>query len=219
MKRPQKDLLSQEREVEELLRRMPPEVIGARLCRARKRQGLSVRDLAAAAQVNKNSVTRLENGGAPQPMTVLKLCTAMGIHVATIAQPETGDGQAVSVHRREEDRWYDLEDLAAGPLAPSASKKAKMLLLKNRLETGRILARVLELTAASEPRSHIGEELVYVLKGKLRLTVGDKEYELEEGESATFWSSEEHSYAPAGRLVRFLSVTEYHGPRESREGT
>lgn len=213
------DLLRQEREVEELLATVASEVIGSRLCRARKRQGLSVRDLAARANVNKNSVVRLENGGMPQPLTLLKICAALGLHVATIAQPAQEDGELVSVHRHEDDRWYDMLDFAAGPLAerPLTEKERRelglatpILMLKNRLETGQILTRVIELYEASPARSHLGEEMVYVLSGRATITIGRQVVHLDCGESATFWSSEEHIYAPAeGSVlpVRLLSAT------------
>lgn len=224
------DLLRQEREVEELLKRVSPGVIGARLCRARKRQGWSIRQLAEAAHVNKNSVVRLENGGMPQPLTVLKVCAALGLHLASIAEPEHNPSEIVSVHRAENDRWYDLTDFGAGPLADTPltpSERAKrarqgvktpMLMLKSKLDNGQLMGRVLELYGESQSRSHRGEEMVYVLSGSARITVGVETFELAAGESATFWSSEEHIYAPAdgARLpVRLLLVTVHQGPSKN----
>ena len=87
--------------------------------------------------------------------------------------------------------------------------KVPLLILKNRLESGRLLPTVLELYGPSEKRSHSGEEMVYVLKGTARITVGTESFDLTEGESATFWSAEEHLYAPAegAKLpVRVLSI-------------
>jgi len=213
-------VLRQEKDVESLLLSVPPSVVGARLRRTRMRMGLSIRDLAEAANVSKNSVVRLEKGGMPQPITVVKICAAMGIHVASIAKPSL-EGQIVAIHRHEDDRWYDLTDFGAGPLADHPLKepdrkdfvrkgvKVPLLILNNRLEAGRLLPTVIELYEESEKRSHAGEEMVYVLKGTARITVGAETFELTKGECATFWSAEEHSYAPAedSRLpVRVLSV-------------
>jgi transcriptional regulator with XRE-family HTH domain len=218
------DLLRQQKNLEELLRGVPPEVIGPRLARFRSRLGMSVRDLAAAAGVNKNSIIRMEKGGAPLPLTVLKICAAMGVHVAAIAKPEAKDGEIVAIHHRQDDRWYDLADLSAGPVAdrPLNERERKklaegglvspMLLLKGRLESGQLIPNVIELYGPSERRSHIGEEMVYVLKGTASITVGPQTFDLEEGECATFWSSEEHFYAPAPDSelpVRLLSVTNH----------
>jgi transcriptional regulator with XRE-family HTH domain len=224
------DLLRQQRNIEELLKSVAPEVIGPRLGRIRQRLGMSVRDLAAAAGVNKNSVIRLEKGGAPLPLTVLKICAAMGVHVATIANPEHSDGEIVAIHRSQDDRWYDLADLSSGPVADrpleeserrklaEAGLESPMLMLKGRLETGQLIPNVIELYGQSERRSHMGEEMVYVLKGTARITVGPQSFDLAEGECATFWSSEEHFYAPAEGAdlpVRVLSVTNHRGPARS----
>ncbi|RYG38126.1 XRE family transcriptional regulator [bacterium] len=215
------DLLRQEREAEELLKAVPSEVVGARVRRARQRMGISIRDLAAAANVSKNSVVRLEQGGMPQPMTVVKLCAAMGVHVASIAKPAADESQIVAIHRHAEDRWFDLTDFGAGPAEDRPLSEAErrdrvrkglkvpLLILTNRLETGRLLPTVIELYQESEKRSHSGEEMVYVLKGTARINVGSESFDLDEGEAATFWSAEEHSYAPADGAklpVRVLSV-------------
>jgi len=222
------DLLRQEREVEELLQSVSAKVVGARLARARKRQGLSIRDLAERANVNKNSIVRLENGGAPQPLTILKLCAAMSIHVATIAEAEKGEGEVIAIHHRTDDRWYDLENFGAGPVSSAPldgqdrqklardGLQALMLAHTSRLETGQLLAREIELYGPTEIRSHLGEEMVYVLEGTVRLEVGGEAYELVQGESATFWSSEPHRYAPAEGAptpVRMLSITVHHAQR------
>jgi transcriptional regulator with XRE-family HTH domain len=49
----------------------------------------------------------------------------------------------------------------------------------------------------NEPVTHPAEELVFCLRGTAKLTVAGREYLLNEGDAATFWSSERHSYAPA----------------------
>jgi quercetin dioxygenase-like cupin family protein len=85
-----------------------------------------------------------------------------------------------------------------------------MMMLRSRLEQGQLLPNVIELYGESEKRTHPGEETVYVLEGTLELTIGGTVYRLEKDEAATFWCSEEHSYAPvkgSSLPVRILSVT------------
>src|SRR4051812_37284643 len=97
------ELLRREEVAKEILRKVPSTLVGARLKRARQRMGLSIRDLAAAANVSKNSVVRLEQGAPAHTLTVLKLASALGIHVASLAKPEA-EGRAMAVHRNEDDR-------------------------------------------------------------------------------------------------------------------
>jgi transcriptional regulator with XRE-family HTH domain len=221
---PHKGILDQEREAAEMLSRVPPGVLGLRLRRARIRQGLSVRDVASRASLSKTSVVRLEQGHKAYPLTVVKVCAVLGLHLAGITDPQAGGDAAAAVHHEEDDRWYDMTDFGAGPLgglerplSPAERKRfaekgtaVALLLLKSRLANGRLLPTVLELYGASLARSHAGEEFVYVLRGKATICVGGTAYALSEGEAMTFWSEEEHTYAPASDSpalpVRVLSV-------------
>lgn len=224
------DLLRQELEAQELLARVSPAVVGSRLARARKRQGLSIRELADAANVNKNSVVRLEKGGMPQPMTVVKVCAALGIHVAGIAVPQDEAAVDIALHRRKDDRWYDLTDFGSGPISGKALSpedrgrladkglSAQMLMLRSRLDAGLINSSVIELYGESPVRSHVGEEMVFVLEGTALVKVGERTFKLVQGESVTFWSAEQHSYAPAPGSelpVRVLSVSVHQQGRRS----
>lgn len=215
--------LKQENETQKLIRSVQGSVLGARLRRVRQRMGISIRDLAKAANVSKNSVLRIESGGQPHVTTLLKVCAALGIHVASLAKPTGPENQTVAIHRGSDDRWFDLTDYGAGPLGGldrplsesersqfvSSGTKVPLLILKSRLDAGRLLPTVIELHRPSEPRSHAGEEFVFVLAGRARISVGSESFELAEGESATFWSAEEHIYAPADGSplpVRVLSL-------------
>jgi transcriptional regulator with XRE-family HTH domain len=213
------EILEQEREAARLLAGIAPEVLGERMRRARLRQGRSIRDLAAAAGLSKTSIVRLEQGGSAYPLTVVKLCAALGLHLASLVA-DRHDAGTVAVHRHADDRWYDLTDFGAGPLgtlsAPERAALVKesptvvpLLILSSRLAEGRLLSTVIEVFSQSEPRSHPGEEFVFVLSGTAKIRVGQQDYELIEGESIVFRSIEPHAYAPAdgSKLpVKLLSV-------------
>jgi transcriptional regulator with XRE-family HTH domain len=219
-----KGILDQERQAAEMMSRVPAAVLGLRLRRARTHQGLSVRDVASRASLSKTSIVRLEQGHKVYPLTVVKVCAVLGLHLAGLTDPKASRAAAAAVHHKRNDRWYDMTDFGAGPLGglerpltPAERKRfaeagtaVALLLLKSRLGTGRLLPTVLELYGASPPRSHAGEEFVYVLHGKAKLCVGGTVHTLSEGEAITFWSEEEHTYAPApdspAMPVRVLSL-------------
>lgn len=208
-------------QAKELLQKISLEVVGQRLRRARMKQGFSIRELAAKAQVSKTSIVRLEQGQPTFASTVVRICQSLGLHLAGLADPRQIDEFAV-VHREEDDRWFDMTDFGAGPLGGqdrplSPSERAglvngasvALLYLRNRLEGGIMLPALLEIYARSEPRSHPGEEMVYILDGVVRVHVGDQIYDLKAGECMTFWSAEEHAYEPAPGSpvpVRALSI-------------
>jgi len=210
-----------------------PATLGARIQRIRVRQGLSVRDLADRSGVNKNTILRLEKGLTPSYATLTRVCEALGIHVAQLTRPEPEEGETIALHQRErevriaypgEGAALALSEVAGGGQQPfAADEKVLLSVLTSRLPGGRINAAVLELFAESETVTHPGEEMVFCLRGAVRLTVAGRSYTLREGDAATFWCSERHSYAPAEEAlaseedlpVKLLSV--WIDAREERE--
>ena len=164
-----------------------PATLGARMQRIRQRQNLSVRELADKADVNKNTILRLEKGLTPSYATLNRVCEALGIHIAQLTQPEPDEDETISLHFRASE----------GRVPLAADERVLLSALSCRLPGGKLNAAVLELFDESEPVHHPGEELVFCLRGTAKITVASREYALNEGDAATFWSSERHSYAPS----------------------
>ena len=164
-----------------------PATLGARMQRIRQRQNLSVRELADKAGVNKNTILRLEKGLTPSYATLNRVCEALGIHIAQLTRPEPDEDETISLHVRASE----------GRIPLAADERVLLSALSCRLPGGKLNAAVLELFDESEPVTHPGEELVFCLRGAARITVAGRAYVLGEGDAATFWPSERHSYAPA----------------------
>ena len=195
-------------------------VVGGRMRRIRQQMGLSVRDLAAMAEVSKMSVVGLEQGKNFRLTTLQKLAVAMGLHIDRLLHPDPSEERPYAVHRREDSQWYDLTNFAHGPYASGEMTpelrsalhdkgcQVPLNILASRLENGRVKPTIMVLTQESETRSHQGEEHVFVLNGAARITIAGTALTIEKGESVTFWSGEPHSYAPAqpGQECTILSV-------------
>ncbi len=202
----------QEQEAASVMASLAPEVLGDRLRRARTRQGRSIRELAEAAGLSKSSIVRLEQGGGTYPLTIVKVCAALGLHVARLRDADTTGDDRFAVHRAEDDRWYDMTDFGSGPLGAvdrplTAEERATLakkglttvplVVLKSRLGDGRLMSNVMEIYGRSEPRAHPGEEFIYVIDGAATITIGDASVTVGAGESVVFRSAELHTYAPA----------------------
>ena len=213
----------QEQEAGRVMASLSPETLGDRLRRARMRQGRSIRELAEAAGLSKSSIVRLEQGGGTYAMTIVKVCAALGLHVARLRDPESVGDDRIAVHRVGDDRWYDLVDFGSGPLGGvdrplTADERATfakhgvnvpIVVLGSRLSDGQLLSNVVEVYGPSVTREHPGEEFVYVLFGSAKISVGDTTVTLAQGESMAFRSAEPHTYAPADDSplpVRLLMV-------------
>ena len=215
------ELIESERHLREIMRSMPPELLGQRVRRQRTALSLSIRDLAKRALVSKTSIAALEGGKPCRPSTLARICEAMGLHLERLL---TTNSLGVEPIRREhlhaDDRWYRLEELTAGPLGESLSEEdrlalhksgitAQMLMLQNIPTDAGFLAGVIELSKATGTRSHPGNELVFVIKGKAKIRAGERCYVLQEGESLYISEGEVHSYAPvedSAVPIKLLSI-------------
>jgi len=207
-----------------LLAEPGPAVLGDRLRHIRQLQDMSIRNLASAASLSKTTIVRMEAGKSVRPETMLRVCEALSIHVERLATIGDDRPARALVHRRTDDRWVDMADAASGPLlgearplTPRERRRAvdeagiavPLCILQSRLPGGRVFANLIEVHAESVERSHPGEEFVYVLSGRARISVGAEEFVLETGEAVTFFSAEPHRYAPADpppAVARLLSV-------------
>jgi transcriptional regulator with XRE-family HTH domain len=187
-----------------------PATVGQRLRRLRTQQGTSIRMLAEAAGIAKSSIVRIEQGMPGLPLTVLRICEALGLHVERAIGRPTESSAPVAVHRAADERWYVLEDAAGAPLGsarrpPTAAERARLRAdatvlvgrFDNQLPQGRLFAAQLEVYGWSELRRHVGEECVVVLSGRLLVEVSGETYTLNAGDSITFWSAEPHRYGRA----------------------
>jgi len=192
--------------------------LGGRLQRVRLRKGLSVRELADRAGLNKDTIVKLEKGNTPTYRTLCSVCDALGVTVVQLLKPEAdaefGDG-VVAVHSRRSETRVPRNHLVVEPSDPgtvrvrsaeerqvvAADDTVLLSWLACRLPGGKLNSWLLELRDETMPTNHPGEEFLFCLKGSASLTVAGKCYELEEGDAATFWSSEIHSYGPSERAV------------------
>lgn len=227
---PEHGVIGAELEVEAILKAVPLDVLASRIRRARLRRGFSIRDLAERANINKNSVVRLEKGKLPRANTVVKLCQAMGIHIAVLAREDAREEEIAVVDRVEHHEWMDMANLSRGilgrkELGPKERKalakqgiSAPMVSLASRLKEGVILPTLVELFGPCQGQRVPGEEWVYVLSGSVEITVGDQHFVLNEGDSLGFWCSEDHCYAPAKETtlpVRILSICVHTGGKKT----
>ena len=183
------------------------------------KQGLSIRGLAEASGLGPSSIVRMEAGENARPVTLVKICHALRLHVDRLAdQPSE---TMVAVHRLLDDRWFELSGFTEGALGGAdrpltkeerlefvkSGAKNPLLLLKSRLSDGKLMPTLIEVHEKSEAKSHPGEEFAFVLRGPVVITIDEVEYRLETGESVDFWGTELHSYASGSeRSALILSV-------------
>ena len=138
----------------------------------------------------------IESGAEMPPVgTLLQICRALHIDSGDLLQePARADKRADAFTKRTQNYAYT-------PLTPGAEHK--------HLKAFRI-----QVKAMQEHRGvgyqHEGEEFVYVLKGRIEVTVGEHVNRLETGESLHFNSGIQHHMRNTGKEDAELMVVVYH---------
>jgi transcriptional regulator with XRE-family HTH domain len=155
--------------------------VGPRLRAIRKRRGLTITDVAATTGISASTLSRLESGGRrPNLELLLPLARVYGVALdELVGAPQTGDPR---VHFRPV-RRHGMTHI---PLSRRAGGvRAFKLIIPVRRED-------------PDPKTHEGYEWLYVLDGRLRLVLGDKDLVLGAGEAAEFDTHVPHWMASAG---------------------
>lgn len=172
--------------------------LGARLRAARDAAGLTLKALAAATGLSQPFLSRLERGLVSASIAnLLQVARALGVPLAELLEgeaPPPAPGWAV--HRggpRVAADGYSFRQLASG--------------LRGRRMDAFVLdfppGEGMDLVVA-----HEGEELLYVLEGRVRFRFGAEEALLGPGDAVQFDSSLPHTAENAGpRPARLLMVT------------
>jgi transcriptional regulator with XRE-family HTH domain len=155
--------------------------VGPRLRALRRRRGVTITDVAATTGISASTLSRLESGGRrPNLELLLPLARVYGVALdELVGAPQTGDPR---VHIRPV-RRHGMTHI---PLSRRAGGlQAFKLIIPARAED-------------PEPKTHEGYEWLYVLDGRLRLVLGDKDLVLTPGEAAEFDTHLPHWLGSAG---------------------
>lgn len=162
------------------------------LGRARTASGLSLQELADRTGVSVSTLSRLETGQRRMTVDVLEvLAGALGSTVAAlVADAEEDDRLLLPTPRvRMDDGMHGI-------------------VLRTEPDGRQLMRLTLPARRASRPaRTHPGHEWFHVLRGRVRLVVGDRELVVEPGQTARFSCTEPHTFGgldgPAEILSRF----------------
>lgn len=175
--------------------------VGPRLRAARQARGWTLDDLAARAALSPSTLSRLESGKRQASLELLvPLTRELGIRIDDLLPQETPDPRV----RRPEVR---RDGMVIAPLAPEGASIATYKIT------------FLPSTEAPDPRVHNGYEWLYVLSGRLRLVLGERELILTRGEAAEFDTRTPHSMSAAGsRAAQVISIFNQSGARMHTHG-
>ena len=159
---------------------------GRNIRRLRTAAGLSLADLAAAAEVSKTTLHGIEQGdGNPTLSTLWALATALGVSLGELLEPPA---PAVAVVRADE-----------GPRADGDAVHARLL---HRIALrGTVEVYAIEVDAVQQAsQAHLPgvAECMVVTAGAIRTGPADAPVDLAEGDSVHFGAASPHLYRGLG---------------------
>ncbi|AJE83765.1 MULTISPECIES: helix-turn-helix domain-containing protein [Streptomyces] len=173
--------------------------VGPRLRALRRQREVTLADLSRSTGISVSTLSRLESGDRrPNLELLLPLARAHGVTLdELVGAPPTGDPR---IHLR-----------------PLTRHGMTMVPLTRR--AGGIQAYKLVIPAGSnrrepDPKTHEGYEWLYVLNGRLRVLLGERDLTLTPGEAAEFDTRVPHWFGGAdAQPVEFLSLFGSQGER------
>ncbi|MEV0646163.1 XRE family transcriptional regulator [Phytomonospora sp. NPDC050363] len=173
------------------------EQIAPRLRRAREKKGVSLAELSRATGISTSTLSRVESAQRrPSLELLLPITAALGV----------GLDEIVSAPRILDPRV---------PQRPEKSGGRTLIPLSRH--QGEPRAYKMTIPAHDEEphlRTHAGHEWLYVLHGRLRVKLGDRDFVMGAGEAAEFDCRIPHWFGAAGRgVVEVLSLFGKQGER------
>ena len=155
--------------------------IGIKIKALRLKNNLTQEELADRCELTKGYISQLENDLVnPSIETLNDILVVLGTNLGEFFQNEDN---AQVVFNKDDYFSKDYGDSVTTWLVPSAQK--------NEMEP--IMLTLNEKGAIETDMPHEGEEFGYVLKGKIKLSVGKKSFEVTEGETFYYKADKKHS--------------------------
>jgi len=162
----------------------PEPKVGMRLRTLRDQRALSLRALAERCGLSINAISQIERGeNSPTVSSLHRLATALDVPITDFFQDEARQTM-VFVKRdlglRSQSNGVVMESLGIG-------------LSNQQLEPFRMTIQP-GVKNLNDPISHSGEEFIHCMEGEIEYCVGERVFQLKEGDSLLFDATQLHSY-------------------------
>ncbi|MGC9665472.1 helix-turn-helix domain-containing protein [Planosporangium sp. 12N6] len=157
--------------------------IGARLRAARQRQGLTIDQVAAAAEVTKGFISRIERDEtSPSVATLVTVCEVLSLPIGTLF-----DAPQTDVVRRDDAPRIHLTGAGADERLLTPRGQARLQLIRSVVEPGGTGGPDLYTL-------NCDLEVLHVLTGTIEVSFSNDTQRLGAGDTITFSGREPHSW-------------------------
>jgi transcriptional regulator with XRE-family HTH domain len=172
------------------------QVVRTRLRSLRTTLGLSLDELAARTNLSPSTISRVETGKRTISLDVLlPLATALHVGLDALLDVRSDD------------------DVVIRPAPTSSGERTSWMLSR---PTGSTIALKMRLEPARKPekqRVHPGHDWFFVLAGRVRLLLGEREITVHAGEAAEFATMTPHTFTAIDGPAELITIFDRDGQR------
>ena len=172
------------------------QVVRTRLRSLRQTLGLSLDELAARTNLSPSTISRIETGKRTISLDILlPLATALQVDVDVLLDVRSED------------------DVVIRPIAHSWGERTTWMLSRPTASTIAIKMRLEPTRRTLEQRVHPGHDWFFVVEGRVRLSLGEREITVETGEAAEFATMTPHACTAIDGPAELIMVFDRDGQR------
>jgi len=172
------------------------QVVRTRLRSLRTTLGLSLDELAARTNLSPSTISRVETGKRTISLDILlPLATALQVDLDAL----------LDVHGDD--------DVVIRPAPNSSGERTTWMLSRPTASTIAVKMRLEPTRKIHEQRVHPGHDWFFVITGRVRLSLGEREIIVEAGESAEFATMTPHAFGAIGGPAELIMIFDRDGQR------
>ncbi len=171
-------------------------VVRARLRSLRNTLGLSLDELAARTNLSPSTISRVETGKRTISLDILlPLATALQVDLDALLDVRSDD------------------DVVIRPMPNRSGKRTTWMLSRPTGNTVAIKMRLEPTRTAAEQRVHPGHDWFFVIEGRVRLSLGEREITVESGEAGEFATMTPHALTAMDGPAELIMIFDRDGQR------
>jgi DNA-binding XRE family transcriptional regulator len=171
-------------------------IVRTRLRTLRTTLGLSLDDLAARTNLSPSTISRIETGRRTISLDVLlPLAKALQVDLDALLDVRSDD------------------DVVIRPAPNKSGDHTTWMLSRPTAGTVAVKMRLQPTSDVQEPRVHPGHDWFFVLDGRVRLLLGEREIVVEAGEAAEFATMTPHALAAIDQPAELIMIFDRDGQR------
>ena len=172
------------------------QVVRTRLRSLRNALGLSLDELAARASLSPSVISRVETGKRTISLDVLlPLATALQVGLDALLDARGDD------------------DVVIRPVPNCSGERTTWMLSRPTAAAVAVKVRIEPARTTEEQRVHPGHDWFFVITGRVRLSLGEREITVQAGESAEFSTMTPHAIAAVDGPAELIMIFDRDGQR------